>query len=61
VAADAPPTKQARSRRRFLAEIGASAAGEGRRLERGHYALVAASLVVLCWQLRRWNLLFPPA
>ncbi|WP_053948066.1 serine hydrolase domain-containing protein [Halolamina sediminis] len=35
-------------------------AGDGSRLARIHYTLVAASLAGLCWLLRYWNLLAPP-
>lgn len=35
-------------------------AGDGSRLARLHYTLVAASLAGLCWLLDYWNLLVPP-
>ncbi|WP_435115852.1 serine hydrolase domain-containing protein [Halolamina sp. C58] len=35
-------------------------AGDGSRLGRVHYTLVAASLAGLCWLLWYWNLLVPP-
>jgi len=36
-------------------------AGDGSRLARIHYTLVAASLAGLCWLLQYWNLLAPPS